>query len=408
MNVKYVTSAPGRADFLNTHQDYKGLPVVPVALNLRAYMYAKLTGGDEFVIRAPDLEEYGEPSLDTFKICRNEMLERGFFGNYFRAVVNVIVKQGFGHRLRGLDVTVRSEIPIGSGLSSSAAIEVAFTCLLNHAFKLGYTRKDMAEVAYTAENVEAGIPCGRLDQYGVSFGGVIKLDCRPPYNVEALPFKDLTFAVVDSGVRHSTADIHPRRQGEIERGLRALMENEELPDELKGKLGYRYYEPLWEEIDEEEIRPFLSTLDREAENRILFTLRMQRLTELALKVLRLEDIKKDDVTGLLGVKAWRRIESLPERERMYNILGEVMNRQHALLRDLYDVSLPIIEDVCKAAVEAGAYGAKISGAGMGGSVIALVRDAEAGRKVVEECLAVGAKKGWISRVGEGVRVEKPE
>lgn len=404
-----MASAPGRADFLNTHQDYKGLPVVPVAINLRARMTAKPTGSRRFTIRAPDLEEYGEESTDSFEVGDQPvpLLERGFFGNYFRAVVNSILRRGHGGRLRGVDVTVRSQIPIGSGLASSAAIEVAFTALLNQICDLGFGRREIAEVSFEAENREMGIPCGRLDQYGVSFGGVIKLECRPPYGVEELPFKDLTFAVVDSGIRHSTSEIHPRRQAEIDRGLKILMETEGLPENLKAKLGYRYDEPLWEEISENEIAPYLESVDEEARRRILFTVRMQRLTEFALKVLRREDLEMWEVVQNLGEEGWNRVEKAASRERPHQILGEVMNRQHALLRDLYDLSLPRLEDIREAALEAGAYGAKISGAGLGGSIVTLVRDCEVGRRVVVASLDVGARRGWVSDVGEGVRIESP-
>ncbi|MEM2639157.1 MAG: GHMP kinase, partial [Candidatus Bathyarchaeia archaeon] len=73
---------------------------------------------------------------------------------------------------------------------------------------------------------------------------------------------------------------------------------------------------------------------------------------------------------------------------------------------LYDVSLPEIDRICEAALNAGAYGAKLSGAGMGGSIIALVKDREVGERVVKECVSVGARNGWFSEIGEGVRVEK--
>ncbi|MEM2610894.1 MAG: GHMP kinase, partial [Candidatus Bathyarchaeia archaeon] len=93
-------------------------------------------------------------------------------------------------------------------------------------------------------------------------------------------------------------------------------------------------------------------------------------------------------------------------EFSYRILGEIMNAQHALLRDLYDVSLPEIDHICDAALNAGAYGAKLSGAGMGGSIIALVKNREIGERVIDACLSEGARGGWVSEVGEGVRIEK--
>jgi galactokinase len=284
LECQHFISAPGRADFLNTHQDYKGLPVVPVAVNLRMFFYAKSNLKKYFAVKSLDLERYDEESTDYFQIGLNEMGEKGFFGNYLRGVVNTFVKLGYEKLLRGLDIKIQSEIPVGSGLSSSAALEVGFSKLLSEACNLGLSNKDLAEISFTAENQEVGIPCGRLDQYGVSFGGIIKLECRPPFDVEPLPLNDLIFVIIDSGIRHSTGDIHPKRQEEINKGLKALIEDDSVPTFLKKKLGYRFDNPRWEEIEEKEIQDWLSTLDKKSEKRILFTLRMQKSTEFALKI----------------------------------------------------------------------------------------------------------------------------
>lgn len=406
METQFIVSSPGRADFLNTHQDYKGLPVIPAAINLRLYISANLSNNNAFNVKSIDLEKLGEPSTDYFEIGINEMIKRKFFGNYLRGVINVLVKKGFAEKLQGMNITIKSEIPIGSGLASSAALEVAFTELLNRAFNLGLSKKDVAEISFMAENMEAGIPCGRLDQYGVTFGSIIKLDCKPPYNVEILPFKDLIFVIADSGIRHSTGDIHPKRQMEINLGLETLMKSADVPESLKAKLGYRFDQPRWEEIREKEIGDYLSTLNETSRKRILFTLKMHSLTEVALKILSFKDVSREELTSNLGENAWRKIQKSPPSELNHIILGEIMNAQHALLRDLYDVSLPEIERICEAALEAGAYGAKLSGAGMGGSVIALVKNREVGRKVIEACLSAGARRGWVSEIGEGVRMER--
>jgi galactokinase len=405
LNDTVVVSSPGRADFLNTHQDYKGLPVVPVAINLRMLLKAEPIKERVFEVRSLDLEKYGEQSTDSFRIGINSMAGGKFFGDYFRGVVNVLVKKGLGSKLEGMHITIKSEIPVGSGLSSSAALEVGFTELLNHTCNLGLSRKDIAETSFAAENQEVGVPCGRLDQYGVAFGGIIKLECKPPFNVEPLPFKDLTLAIVDSGIRHSTADIHPKRQGDINRGLKALMQSEKVPEALKAKLGYRFNKPEWENIAEKELKNYLSIMDERARRRILFTLRMQRSTEFALKILRCEKISDEEGALNLGMDRWKFVKAEKGAERGLRILGEVMNDQHALLRDLYDVSLPELDNICTSALNAGAYGAKISGAGMGGSIIALVKNMEHGRKIVDSCLGIGAKNGWVSKVGEGVKVE---
>jgi len=398
----YFASAPARADFLNTHQDYKGLPVVAVGLNLRTTLTAQPLQERIVKVHSLDLAKCGESSTDSFKVGTNDILEKGFFGNYLRAVVNVVAERGLADKVQGLEISVKSSIPIGSGLASSAALTVAFAALLDHAFKLGFSRRDLAEISYVSESQRVGTHCGRLDQYGVCFGGVIRLECRQPYNVEELSFRDLTFAIADSGIRHSTQDVHPVRQDEINRGLKALMESS-APDALKAKLGFRFDQPRWDMLRENEITDYISILDEKVRRRILFTIRMNALSDLALKVLRCEPTRAKDLSSRLSSATLNHIRNTPEKERDWLMLGEIINQQQILLRDLYEVSLPKIEEMCSAALVAGAYGAKISGAGMGGSIIALVRNEEIGRKVVDACKSAGARDGWVSAIAEGAK-----
>nr|MDO8100032.1 galactokinase family protein [Candidatus Njordarchaeota archaeon] len=415
-----VSSAPGRADFLNTHQDYKGLPVVPVALDLRTYMIATKTDSPGVVeVLSMDLKERGEQYEDEFTVGeRLQYAQKSFFGNYLRAIAKVALilsKKGVRELHRkdlGLHIVIKSEVPVSAGLASSAALEVAFAKLLNEVYHLQLDERRIAEVAFRAENVELGIPCGRLDQYGSSFGGVILLECKPPYRVKPIPFKDLCFVVADSGIIHSTATIHPARQAELNRGLEALMMNKSLPKGLKERLAFHYNEAKWIRLREEELAPYLSTLDEVARKRILFTLRMQRSTEIALKVmekrLRMENALREakNVPELTDFLSAEKGFDKDSGSRLLGILGQVMNYQHFLLRDLYDVSLPELEEIKDTMLQAGAFGAKISGAGLGGSLIGLVDSDEAGHKALNAALNAGAKQGWVSRVSTGVRIEK--
>jgi galactokinase len=182
------------------------------------------------------------------------------------------------------------------------------------------------------------------------------------------------------------------------------MDSKDLPRRLRTRLGYNFDQPDWHALSENMLDQFLSTLDDEAKKRILFTIRMNRSTDFAIKILKNERMSERDIVTILGGDVGHRMK-IAKRDRDYLALGKVMNQQHALLRDLYEVSVPKIESMCSAALAAGAYGAKLSGAGMGGSIIALVKDEKVGRKVVDACLSVGARNGWVSRVGEGVRVE---
>ncbi len=383
-----TVSAPGRADFLNTHQDYKGLPVVPVAISLRTYASGRLRNVPEFKVISLNLKEAGEPFEDSFRVG-DPLKGNGWFGDYFRAIVNLLFKKSYLDGSVGAEIKVKSEVPIGSGLSSSAALEVSFIKLLDELYGLSFSTRQLAELAYLAEHDEMGIPCGRLDQYGSAFGGIILLDCKPPFRVERLPSEGLLFAIFDSGVRHSTATIHSERQKEIDAGLKALMEMR-LPEGLKAKLGYRYFEPRWGEISLIALEPYLEKVSEKPAKRILFTLKMHSSTMVAIKILKGELLGGDEESEVL--------ERVKGASRM-KALGEIMNYQHELLRDLYEVSHPKLEKIRDAVLEAGAYGSKLSGAGMGGSLIALV-DKDNAEPVLEAGLKAGAVKGLISPPGE--------
>jgi galactokinase len=415
-----AASAPGRADFLNTHQDYKGLPVVPAALDLRTYMVASRTGSPGTVEAVSlDLKEKGEEYEDSFRIGENlDYKSRGFFGNYLRAVAKVALvvhrKEALMNDLHGfgLHVTIKSRVPVSAGLASSAALEVCFATVLNNAYGLKLTPKSIAEVAFQAENVELGIPCGRLDQYGSSFGGIALVECKPPFNVRRIPFTDLCLVVADSGIRHSTAEIHPTRQGELNRGLTALLENKSVSRDLRKKISPRFDETAWNEISEEELSPYLTTIDSIAKKRILFTLRMQRSTEIALSIM-VDQVKANEMVarmeGVPGLEACLKpLNNRASDSRAYRLrlVGSIMNYQHLLLRDLYDVSLPEIEKIREAMLESEAYGVKISGAGLGGSLIALVGNKRLGKSTLEAGLRGGAEQGWVSSLGTGAHIER--
>ena len=397
-------SSPARADFLNTHQDYKGLPVVPAALNIRLRVEGEVIGGNRVYVRSLNFLREDLPCEDEFSLNDISYREKGWFGNYVRAVVNILKKRGYGERITGVRVEIDSEIPIGGGLGSSGSLEVALVKFFDAAFNLSLSTKEVAEFSYLAEREELGIPCGRLDQYGAAFGGIIKLETRPPYNVENLPKRDFLFVIVDSGIKHSTADIHPRRQQEIDEGLKQLLE-QKLPEKLRKKLSSHHYEVEWEKISEEEIFPYLSTLNEKFADRILFTIRMHKSTELALKILRNQPISVKEVANVTQI-SFEDIGRKMERNRKdLVLLGLIVNYQHLLLRDLYEVSLPEIEEIKYGMLEAGAYGVKISGAGLGGSIIGIVDKIDIGEKVLKAGLERGGMRGWVSTIGEGVKVE---
>ena len=397
-------SSPARADFLNTHQDYKGLPVVPAALNIRLKVKGEVTYGNKVYVRSLNLLREGLPYEDEFSVKDAFYGEKGWFGNYVRAVVNILRKKGYEDRISGMHIEIDSEIPMGGGLGSSGSLEVALVKFFDAAFNLGLSTREVAEFSYLAERDELGIPCGRLDQYGAAFGGIIKLETRPPFDVEILSKRDFLFVIVDSGIKHSTAEIHPKRQREIDEGLKQLLE-QKLPEKLREKLSSHHYDVEWEKISEEEIFPFLSALNEKFADRILFTIRMHKSTKLAIKILRNQPISVKEVANVTQISFEDIGRKMEKNRKDLALLGLIVNYQHLLLRDLYEVSLPEIEEIRYGMLEAGAYGVKISGAGLGGSIIGIVDKIDIGEKVLEAGLERGGVRGWVSTIGEGVKVE---
>jgi galactokinase len=399
-NPDVIVSAPGRLDFLNTHQDYKGLPVVAVGINLRTYVALKHSNDDNIVVGSANIREESHDFIDTFSIHNPVFLDKQkWFGNYIRAVVSLLKSKGY--RIGGARIWIHSWVPIGSGLGSSGTLLVSVLAAFNEIFGLGLTPKDIAEYAYIAEHDVMGIPCGRLDQYAATFGRIVYIETRPPYNVEILPVIHGCFAVVDTGIRHSTADIHPVRQHEIDEGLSKLMEI--APENIRVMLGRKYWEPKWESLDLKILEPYLKFLPEKSRNRILFTLKTHRSTLLALKLIKGENISINEVAEVLGIPLEEAKESLAKGN--IGIVGKIMEYQHILLSKLYDVSLPRIDALVEKLISLGALGAKLSGAGLGGAVIALFdkRDVaeEAVKKVVE--LGYGAR-GWVVEIDEGVTI----
>ena len=395
-----VVSAPGRADFLNTHQDYKGLPVVPVAVRLRCYTVGALNNSRMVRVASLNLREMGEDYRDEFSLDDLKLVGGGWFGDYVRAVMKSIMDQGY--HLGGMDIVIWSEVPVGAGLSSSASLEISIAKLVSELCGLSLDKRCLAEIGYRAEHDIMGIPCGRLDQYASAFGGVIVLETRPPFRVEELEAWDLTFVITDSGEHRRIISVHPIRQNEINEALRILIEEVKPPHEIMQHLAYSYYETRWEYLVVS-LEPYLETIQKRLADRIRFTLRMHKSTLYAIELLRGARPSREGFIKAVGEDFAR--ECMLDFSDRLQVIGAIMNYQHVLLRDLYEVSTPRLEDLRYTLLEAGALGAKISGAGMGGAIIALARDMESGEAIKRACARKGYTSAWVSTPDEGARRE---
>ncbi|MEM3926041.1 MAG: galactokinase family protein [Desulfurococcaceae archaeon] len=401
-----ISSAPGRLDFLNTHQDYKGLPVVSVAINMRTYIalsYSSL--GQESKVISLNLCEEGVKCIDRFNAKDPELVPGKWFGNYIRSVFKALRNKSFD--VENVNVLIYSEIPIASGLASSAALMVSLLTGLNKLFGYGLSLKDIAELAYHSEHDIMGIPCGRLDQYGSAMGGITLINTKPPFDTETFSNYEWVFVAIDSGIKHSTAEVHPRRISELTNAVKMLIDMQDLPLNVKSRLSYDIYNVEWEAINIDMIEPFLNKIPVIERNRFLFTLKMNYSTKLALELLRKRDVSS---MGKIIIDFVER--ECPECVRyairtndlILALISSIVNYQHVLLRDLYDVSLHELEVIRKTALENGALGVKISGAGLGGAMMALVDSYDIANRIVMKLSDV-ARNSWIVRVDEGARIE---
>lgn len=398
-----IVSAPGRLDFLNTHQDYKGLPVVGAAVNLRTYVALSSRSDSIASIYSINLRREGLDYKDIFDMSRASIIGGKWFGDYIRSLTMVLRMRGYG--VSGFNMMIYSDVPMGSGLGSSAALLVASLGGLNELFMLGLSVRDMAEISFEAEHDVMKIPCGRLDQYSSAYGGFIVLRTRPPYDVETLQLGAI-FAVIDSGIRHSTADIHPRRQAELNMAIERLRLIIDRPDLLE-ILGENYYETRWDYMDEHHIAHYIERLEPRLRNRVLYTLRAHRSTLAALEILRRGHIDLEKLSEALRLER-EYVENFVGRyrDRLKASIGLIMLYQHRLLSELYEVSLEALDRLVDLAMSMGSYGAKLSGAGLGGAVIAMVPSRDIGEEIIREAISRGlASSGWVVNIDEGVRVE---
>ncbi|MCG8403544.1 MAG: galactokinase, partial [Firmicutes bacterium] len=317
-----VASAPGRVNLLGEHTDYNGGFVLPMTLAMEVAV--ALGGGTESgaIETFSDIQEQGHRRLIGEAAS-------GHWTDYVLGSLQLAYKGPAEQS--GCRVAVGSTLPIGRGISSSAALEVA---MIRAATALTGAPMEPAEIAKLARRVEndfVGMPCGIMDQFAAAAGSrgkAVFLDTRT-LEFETVPlFDGFDFVVVSSGVKHRlTEGSYAERVGECNRACAALGV-EELRDCSMADL--------------DRIGALEEPLDRRARHVVTEN---QRVLNAA------RAMKDGD---------WARF-------------GELMVQSHASQRDDYRVSVPEIDDLVAGAMQEGATGARLTGGGFGGSIVALVR-----------------------------------
>lgn len=212
----FIARSPGRINLIGEHIDYNLGFVLPAAIDKAIYMAINKREDNEVHLIAGDLDEKFSSNITEIKFTTKN------WPNYILGVVAQLQKAGY--LLSGFNVVIAGDVPLGAGLSSSAAVECVTTFALNTLFTLGLDRRKMVQFSQKAENEFVGVQCGIMDQFASMFGKkeqVIRLDCRSLEYVY-MPFKteDIGIVLFDTGVKHSLAssEYNLRRQ-ECEKGV---------------------------------------------------------------------------------------------------------------------------------------------------------------------------------------------
>ncbi len=325
MTSEAVGVSPGRVNLIGEHTDYNDGFVLPIALDKVARVRA--TAGAEADVVTITSEQLGETVvLDTL-----EPGDRAWWG-YVAGVVWALRQTGLP--VGAVELMLDSHVPLGGGLSSSAAIECATVLALDKLGELGLSPDELAVAAQAAENAFLGIPTGPMDQRASLWceaDHALLLDCRtlqPTQVPFALP-EELTLALVDTRSPHVLADGHyAARRAACEAAASALgvdalrdVPLEGLPEALS-RLG-----------DDEQVR------------------RVRHVVTENARVL--------DAVAALEASDWE-------------AFGALLTASHASMRDDYDITVPTVDLAVEVALAQGALGARMTGGGFGGTVIALL------------------------------------
>lgn len=217
-----LVRSPGRINIIGEHTDYNDGLVLPAAIDKAVYTAISPRDDGKIHLLALDMNERFEADLSELKPVTYVN-----WPNYVLGPAARIMQEG--HPIKGFNLALTSDIPIGAGLSSSAAVECATIFALNTLFKIGLSRSTMIKMAQEAEHDFAGVRCGIMDQFASVMGKedhVIKLDCRSlDYGYVPFQFEGIKLLLLNSNVKHTLgSSAYNTRRSECETAVNWLKE----------------------------------------------------------------------------------------------------------------------------------------------------------------------------------------
>ncbi len=196
-----IVRSPGRANLIGEHTDYNLGFVLPCAIDKAIYFAVAPRKDTMCRLYALNMNESFETSIDELRKSKKG------WPNYLMGVLDQLNKSGYS--FSGFNCVFGGDIPVGAGLSSSAALEAGLAFTLNHIFDLGIDKLSLVKIAQKAENEFVGVQCGIMDQFINIFGesgAVLRLDCRSlEYQYFPFEFDDVAIVLFNSNVSHSLA-----------------------------------------------------------------------------------------------------------------------------------------------------------------------------------------------------------
>lgn len=339
---KLTVRAPGRINLLGEHLDYNQGVVLPAAIDRFFEFEFKGNTTDSIHVEALDLNESWE-----FELNELEQLKTTGWKSYVKGVFCLI---GLSN-IQGLHVRFKSNIPIGAGLSSSAALCCGLAFGLNEWFDLGKTRFELALLAQQTEHQYAGVKCGLMDQVACLLGEEAHLLAFDTLDQSiekfSLPLVGVQLFLIDSKVKHNLAQsAYNERRAQLEDAW---------------KLALRIFTDLesWRALQLCQFDKLLVHLDA--------------VTQKRLRYVR-DEIERVRKVQSLAAQISKEINAPLLLEKHYYELGSLLNQTHVGLRDLYEVSCEEIDFLQTQLLQnPGILGARMMGGGFGGCLLVLAK-----------------------------------
>ncbi|HIX27430.1 MAG TPA: galactokinase [Candidatus Barnesiella excrementigallinarum] len=326
-----VYASPGRINLIGEHTDYNGGFVFPGAIDKGMVAELKINGTNKVRAYSIDLKDYVEFGLNE------EDAPRASWARYIFGVCREIIKRG--GKIAGFNTAFAGDVPLGAGMSSSAALESTYAFALNDMFNCGIDKFELAKIGQATEHNYCGVNCGIMDQFASVFGKaehLIRLDCRS-LEYQYFPFNPQGYRLVllDSVVKHELASsAYNDRRKSCENVVAAIQKR----------------------------HPHVEFL-RDAN--------MAMLDEVKAEISAEDYMRAEYVIG----EVQRVLDVCDALERGdYETVGQKMYETHHGMSKLYEVSCEELDFLNDIAKECGVTGSRVMGGGFGGCTINLVKD----------------------------------